>query len=194
MFYIHAANCFTIISQLDFYFCCLLSQLRIEKKNHRKPLCFSVIWVAKQRRRKKKNKCNMQFFVAISVLLAGRLTIFFSHLVFSNALGIAVWRLSVNNSFLLTIYCIELIDCKLFFSRHRVQKVSVGSTLAIGSFLGGLANLFTPSSGCTVLVEVPLVTYHPYYKAELFGSLTEKLNANQDRFDRDLHQGKCARI
>lgn len=44
-------------------------------------------------------------------------------------------------------------------------------------------------SGCTVLCEVPLVPSNSYYKAEMFPSLDAKLSANQNRFDRDLHQG-----
>lgn len=45
-------------------------------------------------------------------------------------------------------------------------------------------------SGCTVLVNVPLAPIDSYYKAELFPNLDAKLAANQNRFDRDLHQGK----
>lgn len=45
-------------------------------------------------------------------------------------------------------------------------------------------------SGCTVLTDVPLAPIDSYYKAELFPNLDAKLVANQNRFDRDLHQGK----
>lgn len=64
----------------------------------------------------------------------------------------------------------------------RVNLVTVGSSSA---FI-----FWETRSGCTVLVDVPLTPIDPYYKAELFPSLDAKLAANQNRFDRDLHQGK----
>lgn len=67
--------------------------------------------------------------------------------------------------------------------------MSIGSTRASFIF-DGLASLFEPSSGCTILVRVPLVPYDPYFKAELFPSLQVKLDENQSRFNRNLGQGK----
>lgn len=69
--------------------------------------------------------------------------------------------------------------------------MSFGSTTAI---FEGLASLFEPSSGCTILVEVPLTPYNSYFKPEWFPSLQHKLDANQDRFNRDLRQGKCLKF
>lgn len=46
-----------------------------------------------------------------------------------------------------------------------------------------------PRSGCTVLAEVPLDPNNPYFRGQIFPNLDAKLAANQDRFNRDLHQG-----
>lgn len=59
-----------------------------------------------------------------------------------------------------------------------------------GSSAAIFDSLFAPRSGCTILCTVPLNPFDPYYKAELFPSLNAKLSANQNRYDRNLGQGK----
>lgn len=66
-------------------------------------------------------------------------------------------------------------------------KIVIGSSTSLI-----FDSLFQPRSGCTVSTTVPLSPYDPYYKAELFPSLDAKLAANQNRFDRNLRQGKVA--
>lgn len=45
-------------------------------------------------------------------------------------------------------------------------------------------------TGCTVLYQVPLTPDHPYFASELFPDIESKVNANQDRYNRDLGQSK----
>lgn len=90
---------------------------------------------------------------------------------------------------LLVLCCLLVSEENIWFffrknkNLHQIV-VSIGSSTAF-IFDGW----FEQTSGCTILVEVPIVPHNPYFKAELFPSLDAKLVANQDRYNRNLHQG-----
>lgn len=95
--------------------------------------------------------------------------------------------------FLLLVLCCLLVSEELIsflFVKIKISSSSNKIVVSIGSSTAFIFDgWFEQSSGCTVLVEVPIVPHNPYFKAELFPSLDAKLAANQDRFNRDLHQG-----
>lgn len=79
-----------------------------------------------------------------------------------------------------------------FFSLSFIGIVAIGSSTPY-IFDG----LFQPNSGCTVLLTVPMNTYPPYgsyFKAEVFPDMNTKLAANQDRYNRNLRQGKTHHV
>lgn len=114
---------------------------------------------------------------------------------FSCAYKIRCTQKCMACGFLLLVLCCLLVSeenvCRKYLVfLFRKNKNLYQIVVTIGSSTAFIFDgWFEQSSGCTVLVEVPIVPHNPYFKAELFPSLDAKLAANQDRYNRELHQG-----
>lgn len=124
---------------------------------------------------------NMHFFAICSILFAGEFWIVSFVCVYVFLSSFKIFQV-----FYLIFSVLKNTTNAICLSfKYHLNIATVGLSSAI----------FWPQrSGCTVLVTVPLTPapnnpYHQYFRAIIFPDLNSKITSNQDRYNRNLHQG-----